>query len=89
MSAGTKRINNIFETRKIIIMSRRGHKKPNAIRSNCLAVDQWPESDRTLWHRARHAGDVLEVGGRAASWAPRTVKNVEEVYGKWLKWMRD
>lgn len=70
-------------------MSRRGHKKSNHVRSNFLPVEQWPEADQALWRRARHSGNVLEPGGRAAKWAARTVKNVEEVYGKWLKWLRD
>jgi hypothetical protein len=70
-------------------MSRRGTKRLNPMQPSRLAVNQWPQVDQALWRRARHAGDMLEPGGRAAKWAPRTVKNVEEVYGEWLKWLRD
>ena len=71
-------------------MSRRGHyakvRKPSSV---ILALDQWPASDRALWDQVRRRGDVLEVGGRAANWSPRTVRNVEQSYGQWLKWLSE
>jgi integrase len=40
-----------------------------------------------LWKQVQQRGDVLETSGRAANWSPRTVKNVEQGYGHWLKWL--
>ena len=71
-------------------MSRRGHYKKTKVASPIvLSVNHWPSVDRSLWEHARRQGDVLEGGGRAAKWAPRTVQNVEQSYGQWLKWLSD
>jgi integrase/recombinase XerD len=69
-------------------MSRRGHyKKRRKPSSVVLPPDQWPGSDRALWAQVQRRGDALEASGRAANWSPRTVRNVEQSYGQWLKWL--
>lgn len=70
-------------------MSRRGLKKARSESTVNLPVASWPEADRTLWDRAHRSRNVLESGGRAAKWSPRTITNVETDYGRWLKWLRD
>jgi len=42
-----------------------------------------------MWLRAKTPGDIFEVGGRAVKWSPRTVRNVETEYGRWLSWILD
>jgi integrase/recombinase XerD len=71
-------------------MSRRGHylkhRKPSA---HMLPEHKWPADDRVRWAAVQHRGDALETGGRAAYWKPRTVRNVLQSYGHWLKWLSD
>jgi hypothetical protein len=54
-----------------------------------MPVAEWPEGDRVRWHRAqRPAEDVLDDGGPAAAWAPRTRDNVQSGVGRFLTWLR-
>jgi hypothetical protein len=71
-------------------MSRRGHfkKSPKSF-SNRLPVESWPAADQEAWARVRKNGSALKAGGRASNWEPRTVKNVEQAYGEWLRWITD
>ena len=52
-----------------------------------LPFDRWPDLDRRLFEAARRAGDVLEAGGPAAAWRPKTVLWATEGYGCWLTWL--
>ena len=54
-----------------------------------MPVAEWPERDRGLWQEAmRPPADVLDDGGRAATWAPRTHGNVQAGVGRFLTWLQ-
>ena len=49
-----------------------------------LPWDAWPEADRRAWEAAVRPGDVLEDGGPASHWAPRTKRTILYGYRRWL-----
>jgi len=49
-----------------------------------LPWDQWPAVDRSAWNAAVHPGNMLEDGGRASHWAPRSQRTVLFGYRRWL-----
>jgi site-specific recombinase XerD len=60
--------------------------KKDAFR-RCIAPDAWPESDRRAWENCLTPGDLLEVSGAGASWAPHTRAKIAKGYGRWLTWL--
>jgi hypothetical protein len=52
-----------------------------------LNLDVWPQADGQAWGAALCEGDVLEPGGVAAHWAPKTKAKVVRAYGRWLTWL--
>ena len=68
-------------------MSRRGHFRGTSRQRSYLVLEAWPAVDQALWRRINTPGDVFDGGGRAVSWKSRTVKNVLQAYGAWLKWV--
>jgi integrase/recombinase XerD len=71
-------------------MSKRGHFKAGPkVSKSVLAIDAWPDPDRALLAKAQLNGHVLKAGGRASKWETRTLKNVLEGYGQWLKWVAE
>lgn len=52
-----------------------------------ISFDRWPALDRHLFDEARRPGDILEPGGPAATWRPKTVLWATENYGYWLHWL--
>jgi integrase/recombinase XerD len=52
-----------------------------------LPFERWPDRDRYLFEAARRPGDILEPGGLASTWRPKTVIWATENYGYWLTWL--
>lgn len=52
-----------------------------------LPYEHWPALDRRLFEEARRPGDILEPGGAASSWRPKTALWATENYGYWLTWL--
>ena len=53
----------------------------------CLKPEQWPALDRAAWLTVIEPGNILELGGRGAEWAPLTRHNIARCYGGWLTWL--
>jgi integrase/recombinase XerD len=54
----------------------------------CLPVECWPDLDRRAWDAALRTGDVLELGGAGADWAPHSRRKIAKGYGRWLTWLQ-
>lgn len=52
-----------------------------------LPLAHWPEADRLAWSAATFRGDMLDVQGRLAVQAPRTLENYRSAYGRWLTFL--
>lgn len=70
-------------------MSRRGHFLKSSRQTSYLPVDSWPNADQEMWTHIHRRGDVYDTGGRGAHWEQRTVRNVSQGYGTWLKWLSE
>jgi integrase/recombinase XerD len=50
-----------------------------------LPVDDWEETDKALWLRARSASDLEDAdSGSVSHWRPATVRYCQFAYGRWL-----
>src|SRR5215204_1898398 len=56
----------------------------------CLAVAEWPASDRAAWHAGLSSNDLLAFErSTAASWKPATCQKNRRGYGRWLTFLRN
>src|SRR3954469_11514149 len=56
----------------------------------CLAVAEWPASDRAAWHAALSNNDLLAFErSTATSWKPATCHKNRRGYGRWLTFLRN
>src|SRR3954463_7239484 len=56
----------------------------------CLAVAEWPASDRAAWHAGLSSNDLLAFDrSTAASWKPATCHKNRRGYGRWLTCLRN
>jgi integrase/recombinase XerD len=54
---------------------------------HALPLDEWPDADQALWQSVVAKGDILDVCGPGANWAPTTQNNTRKAYGYWLHWL--
>ena len=61
------------------------------IKLKSLALEDWPEIDRTLWQRANESSPALfeETHGAALKLRPKTRQNYEKKYGIWLQFLKE
>lgn len=57
------------------------------IERRSMRLKDWPELDRLAFEHARHQGDVFELPGPAAAWAPLTCLTRIEAYGRGLNFL--
>ena len=61
------------------------------IKMKSLAMENWPERDRTLWQQANSAARSVfdETHGEALKLRPMTRRNYQRIYGTWLQFLKD
>ena len=47
----------------------------------------WPEKDRSIWLRSRLGRGPEGRDNLAFGWSPRTLKNTQDAYGRYLSWL--
>ena len=55
----------------------------------CMPIAKWPPIDAVAWATSLKPGDLLDPGGLASRWAPRSRRQVVVAYGRWLQWLED
>jgi integrase/recombinase XerD len=62
-------------------MSRQGERR-------CLRLDEWPDTDRIVWHDLFRTGDLLDRDqGAGSRWSPATIHKYRRGYGRWLDFL--
>ncbi|MCA3155082.1 MAG: hypothetical protein ING30_08635 [Burkholderiales bacterium] len=61
------------------------------IKLRSLAIENWPERDRTLWQQANSAARSVfdETHGAALKLRPKTRQNYKKIYGIWLQFLKE
>lgn len=58
--------------------------RPQPLGHDAIRIKDWPEADRAALATAERPTDLLDDGGRAASWRPATRHSLVATYGRWL-----
>ena len=64
----------------------RANAMPKALR---LALNDWPQIDRSIWERATAPIDYFDDLAPAARWSAKTRYQAQAAYGRWLAFLRD